>query len=97
MYQIFLTKTSVKEINKRGKIFKEEITEILRRLAFHPYPQQAEKLTCEMRFSWSYHFSFSGCAYRLAYTINEKEKTLTVIMAGPRENFYKSLRQKIKS
>ena len=96
MYQVFLTKSVVKESKKRGKKFKIELAEILQKLSTNPFTPHAERLSGELHFVYSYHFNFSGTAFRLAYIIAEKEKKLTVLMVGPRENFYKILKQKIK-
>lgn len=96
MYNVFLTKQAAKECKKRGQKFKKEIAEILLKLKINPHPSQSEQLSGELNFIRSYHFSFSGTACRLAYLVDEKEKTLTVIMVGPRENFYKILKQKLK-
>lgn len=95
MYQIFLTKEAVKQCKKQGKVFKKEVSKILIQLKDDPFPPRTEKLTGELKYIYSYHFGFTGTAFRLCYLINEKEKTVTVIMVGPRENFYKILKQKI--
>lgn len=95
MYQVFLTKQVSKESKKRGHKFKNELATILQKLSANPFPHSAERLSGELNFIYSYHFNFSGSAYRLAYLVNEKEKTITLVMVGPRENFYKTLKQKI--
>lgn len=95
MYEVFLTKQVVKESKKRGQKFKKQLAAILAELEMDPHPSKAEQLSGELNFIWSYHFTFSAVYYRLAYTIDERQKRLTVIMVGPRENFYKILKQKI--
>lgn len=95
MYQIFLTKQSVKQIKKQGKSFKTEVANILRQLSADPYNPKTERLTGQLHFIWSYHFTFSGTSHRLAYTVSEKEKSLTVISVGPRENFYQILKKRL--
>lgn len=95
MYQVFLTKKVVKESKKRGPKFKKELGEIAQKLAINPHLSGAEQLSGELHHIWSYHFNFSGTAYRLAYLLDEKEKSITILMLGPRENFYKILKQKI--
>lgn len=95
MYSVFLTKQVAKESKKRGQKFKTEIAGILLKLKFNPHSPKSEQLSGELNFIYSYHFNSSGSAYCLAYLINEKEKTITVVMVGPRENFYKILKQKI--
>ncbi len=95
MYNVYITKEVVKQCKKQGKAFKKEVSKILVQLRESPILPQTEKLTGELKYIYSYHFSYSGTTFRLCYLINEKEKTLTVIMVGPRENFYKILKQKI--
>lgn len=97
MYSIFLTKQVARESKKRGQKFKKEIAGILLILKSNPHPFRSEQLSGELSFIRSYHFSFSGTAYRLAYLVDEKGKTLTVVLVGPRENFYKILKQKLRS
>lgn len=97
MYNIFITKEAVKQCKKQGKVFKKEVSKILLSLKANPNPPQTEKLTGELKYIYSYHFSFGGTAFRLCYLVNTPEKTLTVIMVGPRENFYKILKQKLSS
>ena len=96
MYQIFLTKNAQKEIKKQGKQFKKKATEILQNLASEPIPSQADRLSGELDFIYSYHFSFAGISFRFAYTVDEENMSITILMVGPRENFYKILRQKFK-
>lgn len=95
MYQVFLAKQVSKESKKRGQKFKKTLAEILQELGSNPRSSRSEQLSGELNFIWSYHFSFSAVAFRFAYIIDEKHKRLTVIMVGPRENFYKILKQKI--
>lgn len=96
MYKVFLTKQVEKEVKKQGKQFKIKLSTVLQRLSLDPFPSKTERLSGELKFIYSYHFSYSGTAFRLAYIVDEKEKRLTIIMIGPRENFYKILKQKLK-
>ena len=68
MYQIFLTKNAQKEIKKQGKQFKKKATEILQILAAEPIPPQAERLTGELNFIYSYHFSFTGTSLGTSFS-----------------------------
>lgn len=95
MFQVFLTKQVVKEDKKRGEKFKKEVIDTLQKLKVNPFPPQSQRLSGELRFVYSYHFNFSGTAFRLAYQVDEKEKTITVLMVGPRENFYQILKQRL--
>lgn len=95
MYKIFLTKSVAREGKKRGAKFKKVLADILQKLRIDPLPSQTERLSGELQFLYSYHFNFAGTAFRIAYIIDQQAKKLTVVMVGPRENFYKILRQKI--
>lgn len=95
MYQILITRSTEKEIKKRGGNFKKQVSRITDNLIKNPHPDQTKRLTGELNFVYSYHFSFSGTAFRLAYVINEKKKALTIVMVAPRENFYKILQRKL--
>lgn len=96
MYKVYLTKQVEKEAKKQGKKFKDKLTELLRKLSFEAHPIQSERLSGELNFIYSLHFSYSGVAFRLAYLVDEEKKILTAIMVGPRENFYIILKQKLK-
>jgi mRNA-degrading endonuclease RelE of RelBE toxin-antitoxin system len=41
----------------------------------------------------SYHFSFRGVSYRIAYTVDIQREVLTVVLVHTRENFYRLLRR----
>ena len=95
MYKIFVVKEVEKRCKKQGKAFKVEISKILLKLQVNPFLPQAEQLSGQLNFIYSYHFNFSGTSYRLCYTVNKQEKLITIILVGPRENFYKILKQKL--
>lgn len=95
MYQILITKKAEKEIKKRNGNFKKKIKDITDKLSKNPIPTQAKRLTGELNFVYSYHFTYVGSAFRLAYVIDEEKKTLTIVMVAPRENFYKILQRKL--
>ncbi len=95
MYQIFITRSAEKDIKKRGGNLRKEIKGLTDKLTKDPHPSQAKRLTGELNFIFSYHFTFSGSAFRLAYTVDEKKKTITIVMIAPRENFYKILQRKL--
>lgn len=95
MYRVVITKRAAKEIKKRGKPFKRHITTIVTSLSTNPTKLQAERLSGELDFLYSHHFSFAGTSYRLAYTIDEEAKTVTIVFIAPRENFYEKLRRMV--
>jgi len=95
MYTVLATKQVAKESRRRGKKYYQQVLKIFNILASDPIPQKSERLSGELNFIYSYHFNFAGGAHRLCYTIKESEKTIIVVMVGPRENFYKILKQKL--
>lgn len=95
MYKIYLTKQVVKEIRRRGEKFKKKINNILQILINNPNPRQSDTLSGEVKFIHSFHFNFSGTMFRLAYVVDEENKRITVVLIGPRENFYQILRKKL--
>lgn len=95
MYKVLITQQVVKEAKKRGKKFHDLVRSIFYLLESNPTPSKSEKLSGEFKFIYSYHFNFAGTAFRLCYSVNALEKIITVIMVGPRENFYQKLRQKL--
>lgn len=95
MYQILITRSTEKEIKKRGGNFKKEVKGLTDKLTKDPHPSQAKRLTGELNFIFSYHFTFSGSAFRLAYTVDVKKNAITIVMVAPRENFYKILQRKL--
>ncbi|OGG21256.1 hypothetical protein A3D03_02695 [Candidatus Gottesmanbacteria bacterium RIFCSPHIGHO2_02_FULL_40_13] len=95
MYQVYISKSAAKAGKKQGKAFVIKIGTILTQLSKNPIPGQAERLSGEFNFLHSYHFTYNGTAFRLCYKVDEEAKTITVVLIGPRENFYKILKQKL--
>ncbi len=58
-------------------------------------PFSACKLTGNLAGIYSYHFTKNNVQYRICYTIDEKEKTVHILMIRPRENIYNILRKRI--
>lgn len=97
MYHVYLSKSAAKAGKKQGKAFVTKIGTILTQLSKNPIPRQAERLSGEFNFLYSYHFTNNGTAFRLCYKVDEEAKTIAVVLIGPRENFYKILKQKMSS
>lgn len=95
MYHVFLTREAVKESGKRGKEFESKVSEILKELADSPRNLPAERLAGKLNFIYSHHFGFKGTSFRLCFTMDEMNMKITVVLLGPRENFYKILKKKL--
>lgn len=93
MYKVYLSRSSTKQIRKRGEDFKKAVKNIGKQLGKDLSLVRAEKLNKPLNFVYSHHFSFSGTQYRLAFSIDKTEETVNIILVAPRENFYKKLRQ----
>ena len=91
---VFVVKTTTaahRIIKKYTPKLKEEILKHCEVIANNPYTS----LNLESPFNYikSYHFSYAGTDYRIAYEIDEKNKQIIVHLVAPRENFYKRLRR----
>lgn len=93
MYTVVVSSQASKEIRKRGKNFKEKIAPIVTLLENDPKISGAEQLSGTLGSVYSYHFSYRGVSYRLAYVVDEERKTVSIILLAPRENFYEKLQR----
>lgn len=93
MYTVHFSRSSAKEIRKRGTKFKEKIKNIATKLSNDPFLLEVEKLKKPFPSVYSYHFSFVGSAYRLAFTVDKDKGNVYVVLVAPRENFYKKLKK----
>ena len=58
-------------------------------------PFHSEELFGNLAGIYSFHFKINKVEYRIAYFINEKNKTLFFIKIGKRENFYEEIKKRI--
>jgi mRNA-degrading endonuclease RelE of RelBE toxin-antitoxin system len=56
---------------------------------------QGELLVGDLSGIRSYHFTFSGQQYRIAYLFEEQSYTVFVLMIGKRSEFYATLKQRV--
>ena len=59
-------------------------------------PFRGEELSGILKEIRSFHFNIRGTNYRVAYTIEENEKIVNVLMIGKRENFYQILKRRLR-
>ena len=95
MYRIEIAnavKSDVRKLDKRlqGLIGEEHFTNI------EKDPFKAVPLLYEFKGLWSYHFSYKGTQYRIAYEIYPEQRIVLVIMVGSREGFYQTLRRRAR-
>ncbi len=90
MFQRVITPSAKRSLKKLPLKLREELintTKILEK-----YPLTGEKLTGSLDFLYSFHFKYNSVHYRVAYTINRKQKIIIIHFAAKRENFYEKLR-----
>ncbi len=93
MYSVSLEKTAQKDFRRFDKPLKEKTLESLSKIASNP--SSGEPLKGSLSVYRSYHFSYQGKQYRIAYVIYEGLNTVVVIMIGPREKFYERLKPRV--
>jgi Txe/YoeB family toxin of Txe-Axe toxin-antitoxin module len=70
MYEIRLTKESLKDVNKLSPRLKSKLKDILERIISHE-PYSGKKLVGQLKCFYSKRLSFQD---RIVYTIDEEEK-----------------------
>ena len=60
-----------------------------------PYKAR-ERLSGLLKGFWKRNFRQSRVDYRIAYEIDEKEKTVYILMVRKREKFYERLERRVK-
>ena len=93
-YRISITSSAKRAAKKLPDRVRSEA--VNKSLFLRNNPYLGEKLTGSIHFLHSLHFKSKNVQYRIAYTINSKEKLVIVHLVGPRENFYKKLRRLFK-
>lgn len=82
MYRIKLTAQAKKELKNIKKIYQEAIAAVFEEIAQNPLV--GKPLTREL----TGRFSLRVGVYRIIYTINKKDKIVSVITAGHRATIY---------
>jgi len=82
-----------KDLKNLDKPLRQKIFDLLDYIA--QSPNIGERLTGDLGDIFSYHFSYSGTQYRIAYTLKESEIIIYFISVGVRENFYTKLKSRI--
>ena len=79
-----ITRNSMNDIKKKW----------IPRLLLKPF--DSEELTGPLTGIRSYHFKIGKVQYRIAYTINENEHMIKILMIAKRESFYQLLKRRLK-
>lgn len=91
MYKLEVAPSARKFVKKFPKDIRQKIYEEAHKILIDPYAD--EKLRGELQECRSHRLRFKGTSYRIAYVVDEKIKTIVVVLAGTREGFYKRLQR----
>lgn len=93
-FRIEITPAAKKALKKASRELKIKIVEEAKKIPRHLY--QHEKLSDPLSDCYSWHFTFKGTHYRIAYKVFSQEELIVVILVGPRENFYEKIKRLLK-
>jgi len=96
MYEIRFSTTAQKYFKKlRENKLKNVFYEALHKISENPYI--GTQKSGDLATIYGYDVHYSGVNFELAYLISEiKGKTVVVLLAGTRENFYEELKRMYK-
>jgi addiction module RelE/StbE family toxin len=78
-----------KDLKRLDKSLISKIPTHLDRILENPY--QNSQLKDNLSSVYSYHFRENRVEYRIAYTINEDNEVVIILLIGSRENFYREV------
>ena len=91
MYKLKFHRKIDKDLSKQTIEFRKQIKNIhLPRLIENPLSYPA--LKGGLKGIRKYSFKFKNSDYRIAYSVEQDEVVVYIIMVGSRENFYKKLK-----
>lgn len=90
-YTVEMSRTAHRVFKKLDDPVKQRIKQETARIAGAPEASSLLKgLPLKVR---SHHFILARVHWRIAYTVDEKAKKITVVLLGVRENFYERLKR----
>lgn len=93
-YTVRAERSVAKDLKPFEKPLKDYILQTFEKLGSQPFSGQ--KLSGPLSQIYSYHLKYKGKDCRIAYTIDKKERIVTILFVGPREKFYKRLKRKLR-
>lgn len=93
-FRVEITPAAQKALKKASTELKARIVKEAKKIPHHLY--QHEKLSGPLSDCYSWHFTFKGTHFRIAYKVFSKEQLIVVILVGPHENFYEKLKRFLK-
>jgi mRNA interferase RelE/StbE len=93
-YHVLLTRTAEKAQKNLDKPLRLKLKAALEGLMVSPR-QQGEQLKEPLSTLFAHHVKYQGIEWRIAYQVDEAARSVVIVMIGPHENFYKSLKRLI--
>jgi len=90
-FRVEITPSAKKLIKKFSLELREKVMTEAYKITENLY--QHEKLSGPLSKFYSWHFSFKGIEYRIAYQVFKNENRIVLILVGTRENFYEKLKK----
>jgi mRNA-degrading endonuclease RelE of RelBE toxin-antitoxin system len=90
-WTLFLTRTADKGQRKLDKPLRIAIRDALLKLGQDP-EHLGERLSQPLTSVFSYHITYKGLEFRIAYQLCLETESIVVLMIGPHENFYRKLK-----
>lgn len=93
IYKSFFHPAFNKDLKKLPKSVFSHADKLTLKIADAPYC--SEKLSGDLNFIFRHKFRVDKVDYRLAYIVDEIEKSVTFLMVKKRERFYEQLRNRV--
>lgn len=80
---------------KERELKEKFLNGIYKEIATHPYSFYSK--IGDLAGIYAYPFTYKGTQYRIAYTINDKDEIIIIILTGSHEKFYEKLKRLINN
>ena len=90
-FRVEITPSAKKLIKKFSLELREKVMTEAYKITENLY--QHEKLSGPLSKFYSWHFSFKGIEYQIAYQVFKNENRIVIILVGTRKNFYEKLKK----
>ena len=96
VYEVLLSRSAVAAQKKLDKPLRLLLKQALELLATNP-TGLGEQLKQPLTMLRSHHVRYKGLEWRIGYQFNEDTHVIYVLLIGPHENFYRSLKNCLSS
>lgn len=91
-YVVQVTRTASKALKKFDRPLAIALANAMATLSQRP-KQVGERLSQPLIPLYSYHVTYKGKEFRLAYEVDDLAQTVVILLVGSHENFYRRLKQ----